>query len=375
MMAPVTLSRRRRIGIWSAVVAGAIVAVLAIFAIWTARQLLNESNWTKTNSALIGDPAVQDVLADYLVDQLYANADLTATVQSVLPPRLDALAAPAAGALREPLTRAVKRLLAGPRFQALWGTAAELTHRQFMNLINERGKALRTPSGGGVVLDLRPILTRISDQLGIPLTAAAAGSTQAAGVIVILTPDQLEGLQKVVKLLKTLAIVLFLIAIALFGLAVFLARGHRREILTACALAAVIAAILVLFLRRLGGDLVVSHLAKTESVADAANSVWTIGTSLLAQIAKTMLLLGILLAIMAWLAGPTKLATRLRHWARPALRGEPALVHGVLLAVLLGGLTLGVIPGIRTAAAAVLLVLIAVLGVELVRRQAMADPV
>lgn len=373
MMPGVTLSRRRRIGIWTAVIAGAIVAVLAIFAIWTARQLLNDANWTKTNSALIADPHVQTVLADYLVDQLYANTDLTATVSSVLPPRLQALAKPAAGALREPLTRAVKRLLSGPRFQALWAKAAELTHQQFINLVNERGKALRTPSGGGVVLDLRPILTRVSDQLGIPLTVAASNGTN--GIITILTPQQLSGLQKAVKLLKTLAIFLFLLSIALFGVAVFLARGHRREILTASALAVVIAAILVLFVRRLGGNLVVSHLAKTDSVAEAAASVWTIGTSLLAQVARTMLLLAILLAVMAWLAGPAKLAVRFRHWARPALTGEPALVHGVLLAVLLGVLTLGVIPGIQTAAAAILLVLIAVLGVELIRRQAIADPV
>jgi hypothetical protein len=373
MMPSASLSRRRRIGIWTAVVAGAIVAVLAIFAIWTARQLLSDSNWTRTNSALIGDPAIQSVLADYLVDQLYTDAGLTDRVQSVLPPRLQPLAAPAAGALREPLTRAVRRLLDGPRFQALWTTAAQLTHRQFINLVDERGKALRTPAGGGVILDLRPILTRISDQLGIPLTAAAANGTN--GIITILTPQQLSGLQKAVKLLRTLAIFLFLVSIALFGVAVLLARGHRREILTASALAVVIAAILVLFVRRLGGNLVVSHLAKTDSVADAATSAWAIGTSLLAQIARTMLLLAILLAVMAWLAGPAKLAVRFRHWARPALTGEPALVHGVLLAVLLGGLTLGVIPGIQTAAAALLLVLIAVLGVELIRRQAMTDPV
>lgn len=367
-----TLSRRRSIGIWSFVVAGAIFAVLAIFAVWTARQLLDESNWTKTSSALIADPAVQTAVAGYLVDELYANADLKGTVASVLPSRLGALAAPAVGALREPLTHAIERLLRGPRFQALWNTAVTLTHRQFINLIDERGKVLRTPGGGGVVLDLRPILTQLSAQLGLPLSGSRLEGT--AGVIVILTPQQLKGLQRGVKLLKTLAIVLFLVAIALFGVAVWLAKGRRREVLTTSALAVVIAAILVLLLRRLGGELVVSHLAKTGTVADAANSVWTIGTSLLAQIARTMIVLALLLVVMALLAGPSRWATRLRGWARPALTREPALVHGVLLAVLLALLTIGVVPGIRTAAAAVLLILIAILGVELIRRQAVADP-
>ncbi len=364
------LSRGRRIGIWSLLVAGTIAAVLAIFAVWTARQLLDEDNFEQTTTELIADPAIQTAIATFVVDQLYENVDLPAELQRVLPPRLDALAAPAAGALHDPLTRAVERLLRGPRVQALWADAVRITHQQFVNLVEERGKALRTPEGGGVVLDLRPLVGAIGQRLGLPITGERLPESAR---IVILTPDQLTALQRTVKLLKVLAIGLFLLAVALMGVAVWLARGRRRETLVTAALAVVVGAIVVLLLRRVVGGTVVDHLAKTATVQDAADAAWTLGTSLLAQIAKTAILLAGLLALTAWLAGPAGWARKVRGWARPALVQRPELVHGVVLVVLLGGLTIGVIPGIRTLAAAILLIAIAIAGVEMVRRQAMAD--
>jgi hypothetical protein len=115
MMAPMQLPRGRRVAIYALLVAGAIVAVLAIFSVWTARQLLQEESWDETTQAFIADEAIHTALATYLVDQVYENADPAAKLQAALPPRLQPLAAPAAGALREPAVRAVQRLLDAPR--------------------------------------------------------------------------------------------------------------------------------------------------------------------------------------------------------------------------------------------------------------------
>ncbi|HWV85608.1 MAG TPA: hypothetical protein VNZ62_09200 [Capillimicrobium sp.] len=363
-------SRGRRIAVWLLVVAGSVVAVLAIFAIWTARQLLNEDNWRETNTELIGDPALQEALAAYLVDELYANVDLAGTLESALPPRLDPLAGPAAGALREPLTEAVRRMLDAPRVQKLWDEAARVTHRQFMSLVEERRVALRR-DGGAVVLDLRPVLGAVGEQLGLPITGERL--PEGVGRIVVMDADQLDALQRIVRLLKVLAGGLLLLSIALFALAIWLARGRRREILAASALGVVVAAILVLLLRRIVGDTVVANLGDTATAQDAAHSVWTIGTALLAQVARTLLLLALLVALAAWLAGPAGPARTVRAWARPALSGRPELVHGVALAALLGLLALGLIPGIRTLAAAGLLIVVVAGGVEMVRRQAVRE--
>lgn len=371
MMARMELSRGRRIGIWSLLIAGGIAAVLTIFAVWAARQLLDENRWNDTTTALVASPPVQAALANYLVDQLYENVDLSAQLQEILPPRLDALAKPAVGALREPLTEGVQRLLASPAVQELWDKAASLTHQQFINLIEERGKALRTPDGGGVVLDLKVLLVEIGQKLGLPITGDRL--PEDAGVIRILSPDQLDAMQKVVNLLRTLAWGLLALTVVLLGAAVFLAKGRRREVLINATLTVIIAGILVLLLRRIVGNHIIGDLGRTATGQEAATEVWKIGTSVLAQVTRTLLLLAFVLLIAGFLAGPGKWAQKFRGWSRPALVNSPGIVHGAVLVVLLGILALGIIPSVRTLVAAVLLIIVTVGGVELVRRAAIAD--
>jgi hypothetical protein len=366
------LSRGRRAAIYSLLVSGAIVAVLAIFSVWTARQLLQEESWDETTQAFIADEAIHTALATYLVDQVYENADPAAKLQAALPPRLQPLAAPAAGALREPAVRAVQRLLDAPRLQALWNQAASVTHDQFIALVNNESRFV-TRSGNAVVLDLRPLLSAVGDRLGLPIDGSRL--PQGTGVIKIMDAQQLDAMRTVVKLLKTLAIVLFLLTLVLLGIAIWLARGHRREITAAAALSLIVAAIVVLLLRRVVGNQVIADLANTATGQDAANSAYAIGTSLLVQIARTLLMLAVVLLLAAWLSGPATLALRVRAFLRPALAARPEMVHGVVLAVLLALLAIGLVPGIRTAIAALLLVVVAVAGVEMVRRQALRDPV
>ena len=56
-------------------------------------------------------------------------------------------------------------------------------------------------------------------------------------------------------------------------------------------------------------------------------------------------MLALLLLLGAWLAGPAKLALRVRTFLRPALTARPEIVHGVVLAVLLALLAIGIVPG------------------------------
>ncbi|UGS36875.1 hypothetical protein DSM104329_03286 [Capillimicrobium parvum] len=371
-MGAMQLSRGRRAAIYGLLVAGAIVAILAIFAVWTARQLLEKDNWDQTTQALIADDSIHTALATYLVDQVYTNADPAAKLRDALPPRLQPLAAPAAGALREPAVRAVEKLLDAPRLQVLWAKAASITHDQFIALVNNESRAIRE-NGDAVVLDVRPLIALVGDQLGLPIDGSRL--PESAGVIKIMDAQQLDAMRTVVKLLKTLAIVLFLLALVLLGIAIWLARGHRREITAAAALSLIVAAIVVLLLRRVLGNQVIGDLANTSTGQAAADSAFAIGTSLLAKIARTLLLLALLLLLGAWLSGPSRLALRIRTFLRPALLARPEMVHGAVLAVLLALLAIGVIPGIRTAIAALLLVIVAVVDVEMVRRRTVKDPV
>jgi hypothetical protein len=56
------------------------LAVVATFAVWANRQLLNPDNWSATSTQLLQNPAVRDATANYAVDQLYANVDVAGLI-------------------------------------------------------------------------------------------------------------------------------------------------------------------------------------------------------------------------------------------------------------------------------------------------------
>ena len=286
-----------------------------------------------------------------MVDQVYAGADPAAKLREALPPRLQVLAAPAAGALREPAVRAVEEAARRAAAAGALGQGGVAVSRPV-----HRAGQQREPSHPRQRRRGRPGRAPAHRAGGRPPRAAdrRLWLPEGSGVIKIMDAQQLDAMRTVVKLLKTLAIVLFLLAIVLLGIAIWLARGRRREITAAAALSLIVAAIVALLLRRVLGNQVIGDLANTATGQAAADSVFAIGTSLLAKIARTLLLLGLLLLLGAWLSGPSRLALRIRTFLRPALLARPEMVHGAVLAVLLALLAIGIIPGIRTALAALL---------------------
>ena len=92
---------RRRALPLTVITIGSVLAFLAIFAIWANRQLLDTDNWTDTSTQLLEDDEIRGQLSIYLIDQLYENVDVQAELADTLPPRLQPLAGPAAGAFQD----------------------------------------------------------------------------------------------------------------------------------------------------------------------------------------------------------------------------------------------------------------------------------
>ena len=84
---------------------------------------------------------------------------------------------------------------------------------------------------------------------------------------------------------------------------------------------------LALIARGIAGDAVVDALVANDAAKPAAEAVWGIGTSLLVTVASSAIAFGVLVVIGAWLAGPTKSATRLRREAAPYVREQRAAAY------------------------------------------------
>lgn len=313
------------------IVLATIVGLVSVFSIWVKRQVLETDTWTQTSTKLLEDRAVEDALSGFLVEALYDNVDVQGELSSALPSAAKPLAGPAAAGLQQLAHKVAVEALARPKVQELWSEANRTAHGLFLEVIEGGGETLSS-EGGNVTLDLGPIVDRIGTQAGVDV---ADKLPPDVAQIQLLESDQLGTAQDVVKALKGLSLILPLIALALYALAIYLARGWRREAVRAWGISWMLIGVIVLVVRSVAGEAVVGSLAATESIEPAASAAWDIATSLLRDGGIAMLLYGLAIFLGALLAGPLGCAKAARRALAPLLRERVGAYAGAAVVVLL----------------------------------------
>jgi hypothetical protein len=349
---------------------GSVLAVVAVLAVWANRQMLDADRWADTSAQVLQDPAVKSQLAAFLVDELYANVDVAEQLREALPPRLQPLAAPAAGGLRELSTRTTRALLGRPRVEQAWEAANRITAEQFIAIAEGRDGALGA-QGNAVVLDLRRLVLDLVQRLGLP--GRLAGQLPPnAGRVVVLQSDQVGLLQDVVGWLKGLALILPVLALGLMALAVYLGRGRRQATLLWVGIDLIAAGVVVLVLRNLLGSSVVDALADP-AVEPAAEAAWSIGTGVLRDTAQALIIAAIPIVVGALLAGPSRPAVWARRHLAAPLRHHEGAAYVVLGTILLLVVAWGPIPATRKVIPVVIMAALAALGLRELRRQTLKE--
>jgi hypothetical protein len=361
---PSPRSGRGRIwGVRGLVVLGSLLLVLGALGVFVERVALQTSNWTDTSSRVLADPTVDQTLATYLVDQLYANVDVAGELREALPPRAKPLAAPAAAGLRNLLVTSAERAIASPQAQNVWRRANERANRQLLKLLDDGSGALKS-SNGEVVLDLRPLVNRISGNSAV--TDRVGTLPPDTGRIVLLRSDQLKSAQTATKILRAISLFLLPLILLIYALAIWLAPDRRRA-LGACAIGVLTAGLLLVFLRRVLGDELIDRLVANDAVRPAIHNVWWIATDQLGLANASILFVGIVGIVGTWFAGPGRRATAWRGAVSPFLRDNRSWL--ALAAIVLVLLAWAPTPAARNWVTVILLTVMAVIGFEALRRQ------
>ena len=361
-------ARPPRRGIVTALlIAAAVLTLFFALASWVNRQALDTDEWTKTSSELLENEEIRNALATYLVDELYANVDVQAELRARLPEQAQGLAGPAAGGLREFAEAAARRALASPRFQSAWENLNRAAHEQFVRIIKDEGDGAVSTAEGEVTLDLRSLVLNVGQQVG--LGGLAEKLPPDAGQLTVLKSDQLKLAQDLADFIQALVIVLLVLGLGCYGLALYLAKGRRRETLRAIGLIFVVVGIIVLVLRSILGDVVVGELTTTAGIEGPVDQVWAISTSLLSEIAGGFIINGIILLVVAWVAGATRPAVALRRAAAPYSRERPGLVYALVGLIFLLMIAWGPTRAFRMPISLLIIAGLLVLGTEALRRQ------
>ena len=164
------VSVKRKILVWSLVAVATLLLLISSLTVWTKRQVLNTDNWTDLSGQLLASDTIRSAVSAKMV-----NAALPAGRRRG---RAEAEASgPAPGRRARARRRSRERGAAGRECvlgtnaaQALWKEANRRMHTQLIAVL--KGEKVRNVSteGGDVTLDLRPLINRLADRLGIPTT-------------------------------------------------------------------------------------------------------------------------------------------------------------------------------------------------------------
>jgi hypothetical protein len=351
---------------WVLVVLAAIIALVSSLNVWVKRQALDTDNWTNASTQLLKDDQIRNAISVYVVDQIYANVDVGQQLENALPPRAKALGPPLAAAIQPAAIRIANEILASPKVQQLWKEANRRAHKLFLAVLNGKHDVLKT-TNGNVVLDLRPILEQVAQRTGLGQRLLQRLPPDA-GQLVIMKGSQLDTARKTVKVIRFLSYFLFFLVIALYALAVYLARGRRRQLLMGVGVSILVVGLLVLVARRFAGNYIVDALTNNPDAKKPVNAAWAIGTELLRNIGVNAAIYGVVVMFAAWVAGPSRPAVWVRRVSAPTMRERPVVVYGIVTLVLLGILLLGPTDAGRIFPLLVLFAL-AYVGTEVLRRQ------
>jgi Short C-terminal domain len=357
----------RRIWVWAILALATLLAVLAIFAIWANRQLLSPSNWASTSTELLQKPTIRTALSSYLIDQLYANVDVSGEIKSGLPKQLAPLAGPISGALHTVAEEATKRALATPQVQNVWRRANLAADQTLVAIVNGGGRRVQI-NGGTVSLNLRQIVADLARRLGLPADIAAKLPASVANLKVV-TSKQLGLVRNLAKALHALAVALITIVCGLYALALWLARGHRRRTLMWIGSSLVLAGLVVLIARSIAQGQLVGAITSDASIQPAAGDAYSVATSLLVQVAGASIIIGLPVIAAAWLAGPARWAIAARRFWAPHLRERPALAYWITAGLLALLFIWGPIPSTRNPLTMLLYTVLAFVGAHVLAAQ------
>jgi hypothetical protein len=308
-------SRTRLIGARVLTVVAILLALVGMLAYYVAHTALDEDGFETVSRNMIENDAIRTQVANTVVDRLYANVDVEAAIADRLPPAQKGLAPVLAGLSRSGADRAAEAALERPRVQTVWVEVTTATQRQLVRLLDDKTKFVQT-EGGKVVLDLRPIMIELGDQV-VVIGRIAEKLPESAGKIAIVDESQLEAAQTVTRILRAVASWIWIVALAFAALALWLARGRRRIEVRAIAIGLLVVGLLLLAVRRFAGDYLVDQLAKDDAVKPAAQDAWSILTQVLADRAWVWITLGVVTLVGVWFVGDTRRAGHARRAAQP----------------------------------------------------------
>ena len=324
-------ARRGGRGTWRGVLSSTIIVIAAllvpvsIVSAWARTELVDEDAFVATFAPLAQDPAVQALVVDQATQAIDESLDLAGLTNDLfdgledlgLPARataaIDLLRGPAVEGLRGLVGTSVAELVNSDLFASVWESALRASHRGLAAAATggTPAGAVTISDSGEVGISLAPIIDEVKQRLVAQGIGFASAIPSVDRTIVLVQSDALVSVRIVYGLAATIGWWLPIVTLALFVGGVLLARRKSVALVGIGVAIAVGAGTLAIALAI--GATVASIAASRLSVPiTAVDAIYEQVVTAMRDTASVIALIGIALALLAWVQGRSTAAIAIR---------------------------------------------------------------
>jgi hypothetical protein len=325
------------------IVVGLLLAPVAVITAWARLELADTSRFVATFAPIIEEPAVQAYLGDEVTAAIEEQVDIPGLTSDVfdgirslgLPPKADAalglLEGPAAQGIQSLISDVVDRLITSPAFADIWANTLTITHTQFVAAMQgDPDAALAIGGDGTISVQLGPIVESVKQRLidqGVGFAQAIPAVDRS---VVIAQDDSFALIRTVYALAVGVGTWLPWVLLAFLVLGVALARNRVRALVWTAGGFALSMALLASGVG-IGRWYFVGAVSPSVMPANAAESIYSGLIEIMMSTIVALLVLGVLVAVVAWFSGPWRPARALRGFAASGFSAarRTAASHGV----------------------------------------------
>lgn len=296
---------------------------VTVLTVWVHDIALDTDRYVRTMQPLASDPAIEEAVEQRIVeavevrvDSARATAELAAWLESRgLPPAAAALVrglAPQLDAVvHTAVDRAAARFVDSGGFEKLWTTANRTAHAEVVHALTGKGRGAVDVDEGTVTLDVGAAVDQVRRDLVKAGVRPAANIPDVDKQLVLFQSDELARFQDAAHALDLAGHWMPVITVLLAATGVALAHRRRRALAkTALGTAAtcLVVAIGIVVARRVYLDQLPSSILSEAAAAAVFDRVLHFPRAML----RTVIVLGVIVALGAYLDGPGRLPRALR---------------------------------------------------------------
>ncbi|MGW3210519.1 hypothetical protein [Streptomyces sp. NPDC001135] len=303
-----------------------VLVPVALLAVWVHDIALDTDRYVATVAPLATEPAVQDAAVHRITEAVGAHVDgkqvagdIASWLQSQgLPPRaadaVSRLGPQIDSAVDQSVTKVATRVVQSDAFATVWRDANRAAHNAVVHALTGKGRGAVGVSDGTVTLDVGTAVERVKQELVDAGLKPASRIPQVNKQLVLFHSDELAKFREGARLLDVVGNWFPILVVLLGAAGVFLAH-HRRRALARTALGAAFACLVVAIGLAVARRYYLDHLPPQVQSKAAAAAVFDTLLRFLRVSLRTAVVLGVVIALGAYLVGPGRLPVAVRGYS------------------------------------------------------------